>query len=371
MAHKTPGSDIWELAMRSHELWRMFAESLHEQGMNPQDHLGWKNTGSLLIGRTPEELDVLKRRVKLLSDAGLRSEYLSASDLLLKEPALMVEKDSGAAFVPDDCQLDARRAIDVILKANRNFSTQGRYTEFFHDPVTSLLRSGGSDEVVGVKTVKNTLHGKVIVVAAGCWSGSLTQDLFRELDIVLNVPVKPRKGHLLVLKNFSYLQLNHALMEVGYVAHQTATQLPGRLTSEVSDHRQNLSISMTATIDTLGNLLLGSSREFAGFSTEMEESVTNRIWERATDFFPKLKEHSLSDFIKRREVRVGLRPCMPDGKPVIGPVTGLSNVLLATGHEGGGLSMALGTAEMIADMVLGNQEKVDYAPFAVQGRCCQ
>jgi hypothetical protein len=30
---------------------------------------------------------------------------------------------------------------------------------------------------------------------------------------------------------------------------------------------------------------------------------------------------------------------VPDGKPVIGPVPGLSNVYLAAGHEGGGLSM--------------------------------
>lgn len=30
---------------------------------------------------------------------------------------------------------------------------------------------------------------------------------------------------------------------------------------------------------------------------------------------------------------------MPDGKPVIGPVPGLSKIFLATGHEGGGLSM--------------------------------
>ncbi|MCI26858.1 D-amino acid dehydrogenase small subunit-like, partial [Trifolium medium] len=29
----------------------------------------------------------------------------------------------------------------------------------------------------------------------------------------------------------------------------------------------------------------------------------------------------------------------PDGKPMIGPVPGLSNVYLAAGHEGGGLSM--------------------------------
>lgn len=30
---------------------------------------------------------------------------------------------------------------------------------------------------------------------------------------------------------------------------------------------------------------------------------------------------------------------MPDEKPVIGPVPGLSNVFLAAGHEGCGLSM--------------------------------
>lgn len=31
---------------------------------------------------------------------------------------------------------------------------------------------------------------------------------------------------------------------------------------------------------------------------------------------------------------------------------------------------ALGTAEMVADMVLGNPGTVDYTPFAVQDRCC-
>lgn len=30
---------------------------------------------------------------------------------------------------------------------------------------------------------------------------------------------------------------------------------------------------------------------------------------------------------------------------------------------------ALGTAEMLADMVIGNPEKVNSAPFAVHGRC--
>ncbi|KAL5794488.1 hypothetical protein ACOSP7_003082 [Xanthoceras sorbifolium] len=363
--HKTPGSDTWDLTMRSHKLWMMLAESIDDQGLNSLEVLGWKKTGSMLIGRTPEELVTLKERVKQLSEAGLRAEYLSSNDLLLEEPALVVGEDSGAAFLPDDCQLDAMRTVAYIKKVNRHFASKGRYAEFYHDPVTCLLRSRRTGEVEAVQTSQNTLYvKKAIVVAAGSWSGSLVHDLFRETEIVLDVPVKPRKGHLLVLENFDSLKLNHGLMETSYVAHHDLTMNPGLV-----DLEQILSISMTATMDMMGNLVLGSSRQFAGFNTEVDESIINRIWMRAADFFPRLKDLSLADFTRSRKVRVGLRPYMPDGKPVVGPVPGLSNVFLATGHEGGGLSMALGTAEMVADMVLQNPLKIDSAPFTVQGRC--
>ncbi|KAF8402287.1 hypothetical protein HHK36_013239 [Tetracentron sinense] len=332
--------------------------------------LVWPNAifGSLLIGRTPEELAKLKGMVKQLSEAGLRAEYLSSGALLLEEPALAVGKEDGAAFLPDDCQLDAQRTVAFIEKANRHFALKGRYAEFYHDPAVSLLRSGSSGEVEAVQTSKNTLYSKkAVVIAAGCWSGSLMHDLVRESNIALDVPVKPRKGHLLVVENINSIQLNHGLMEVGYVDHEIGTHPTSSL--GMDDHEQTLSISMTATLDTVGNLVLGSSRQFAGFSTEVDDSIIHRIWSRAGEFFPTLRELSLTEFAKSRKVRIGLRPYMPDGKPIIGPVPGLPKVLLATGHEGGGLSLALGTAEMVTDMVLGHPEKVDSAPFSVQGRC--
>lgn len=43
--HKIPGSEKWELAMRSHELWEEMAESIRNQGMDPLLELGWKKTG--------------------------------------------------------------------------------------------------------------------------------------------------------------------------------------------------------------------------------------------------------------------------------------------------------------------------------------
>lgn len=72
--------------------------------------------GSLLVGRTPEESAMLKKKVTGLTEAGLRAEYLSSHDLHLKEPELQVGEDGGAAFLADDCQLDARRTVAFILK---------------------------------------------------------------------------------------------------------------------------------------------------------------------------------------------------------------------------------------------------------------
>lgn len=74
------------------------------------------STGSLLIGRTPDELAMLEKRVMLLSEAGLRAEYLSATDLFSMESSLEGGNIGGAAFLPDDCQLDAHRTVEFIEK---------------------------------------------------------------------------------------------------------------------------------------------------------------------------------------------------------------------------------------------------------------
>lgn len=55
-------------------------------------------------------------------------------------------------------------------------------------------------------------------------------------------------------------------------------------------------------------LISGSSREFAGFNTEMNEFIVARIWERASEFFPTMKEISFSDIKSSSKVRIGLRP---------------------------------------------------------------
>jgi D-amino-acid dehydrogenase len=64
-------------------------------------------------------------------------------------------------------------------------------------------------------------------------------------------------------------------------------------------------------------------------------------------FFPAFKP---TDF-EGIEPWSGLRPCTPDGLPCIGPVPGLQNVTIATGHSMLGLSLGPVTGQIVAKMV--------------------
>ncbi|KAH9303338.1 hypothetical protein KI387_014921 [Taxus chinensis] len=114
MGYRTPGSDKWELEARSKQLWEAFVDEVEASGLDPLETLGWKKTGSLLVGTTSEESMILQERVKLLSKAGIRAEFMPASCLHQVEPALEVEKEGGAAFIPDDSQIDAKLAVSFI-----------------------------------------------------------------------------------------------------------------------------------------------------------------------------------------------------------------------------------------------------------------
>jgi D-amino-acid dehydrogenase len=59
----------------------------------------------------------------------------------------------------------------------------------------------------------------------------------------------------------------------------------------------------------------------------------------------------------------GLRPCAPDGLPIVGPVDGVANLLVATAHAMLGITLAPATDEIMADPISGDQPRYDIEPF--------
>jgi D-amino-acid dehydrogenase len=105
-------------------------------------------------------------------------------------------------------------------------------------------------------------------------------------------------------------------------------------------------------------LRLAGTIEFAG-----DHSAPN--WRRA-DMLYRLARHMLPDLDNRNAVRwMGGRPLTPDSLPVIGPVPGLPNVLLAMGHGQFGMTLGAITGKIIADLAAGRTPSADIRPYRV------
>ena len=93
--------------------------------------------------------------------------------------------------------------------------------------------------------------------------------------------------------------------------------------------------------------------EICGTDLSVSRKRVQGIIESFCKFFPAFKE---SDF-KGIKPWSGLRPCMPDGLPCIGPLPGLQNVTVATGHAMLGLSLGPVTGKLVTDLI--TQSKTD------------
>ena len=173
---------------------------------------------------------------------------------------------------------------------------------------------------------------------------SYSQSLWRELapELFPQLPVAPRKGHLLITDRYPGF-VNHQLIELGYLksAHSTASD----------------SVAFNVQPRRTGQILIGSSRQFGVTETAVESDILGRMLRRAIEYMPGLRTLSAI------RTWTGFRAATPDKLPLIGPAPGLRNVLLATGHEGLGISTSLATARLIADELRGRPSLIPREPY--------
>ena len=105
-------------------------------------------------------------------------------------------------------------------------------------------------------------------------------------------------------------------------------------------------------------MLLGSSREFAGFDAAINRPIRARMIRRALEFMPALARLSAI------RTWVGFRPATPDNLPLIGRWPRTPGLFVAAGHEGLGVTTALGTARLAVDAILGAPSAIDPAPYS-------
>lgn len=302
------------LCAHSRDRWHQLATSLPASGEHDR-------CGTLWIAADDAEFAAGRQRIASYAAHGVAAELVDQRGLYQLEPHLRPGL-AGGLFVPGD----AVCYPPAIARALTERAASQNVTITLRAHVDSLMPHGVRLSEGG------TMAAGAVVVAAGVTSPRLVPGL----------PIVPRKGHLVISDRRPGL-VRHQLVELGYL-HSAHTFGAASVAFNLQPRRT-------------GQVLIGSSRELVGFDQEINHALLGAMLARATGFLPALHQ------VRVLRSWFGFRPATADKLPLIGPWPALEDVWIAAGHEGLGITLATGTADIIVAGILGTTSPVNPEPF--------
>ncbi len=269
----------------------LLADLREETGMRVDMDLD----GILRLAHAEPSAAELRRRVEWQGALGLQARHCDAAEVRALAPGLG-RPPLEAVWLPDG-SVDAFglvRALALAARARGAAIREGVGLVSLHPP-----------EVV---TTEGVVRGAAIVLTAGAWTAGIA-----------SLAVVPVKGQRLLLRVWG--------------------SAPARLPLFSDD--------CYLVPKAGGHWLAGATMEpGAGFDRRVTAGALGDLARAAATLCPGLAAAEPVDF------RAGLRPCTPDGLPLLGPVPGLPGVWVATGHCRNGILLAPWTARLLADALL-------------------
>ena len=306
--------DPAELALSAYSLrlWEEFAQLPAAE---------FSRCGTLWVARQARELEAIPAKIQRLAAAGVHAEAIDAEALYRLEPALVPGLAGGMRVAAEAVVYPPRMARHLVERA------LAAGAQLYAGRRALALAAGGLRLDDG-----STLSGPVLV-ATGCALPELLPEL----------PMRARKGQLVITDRYPGF-VGHQLLELGY--------------ADSAHGSDGSSVAFNVQPRPTGQILIGSSREFDASDRSVSMPMLQRMLERAFAFLPALRQ------LQAIRVWTGLRPATPDGRPYLGAVPERADVWVAAGHEGLGVTTALGSARLLLDLLLQRTPALDPAPFA-------
>jgi D-amino-acid dehydrogenase len=298
----------------------------------PDLEFGYSQQGLVSLFRTVDGLAHAAEEARLLRQHGLASEVLDADAVAEAVPAVGHDIIGGVRHM-EDAHVDpaafvrgmARKveALGVELRA----STEVEGFETADRPSTG----SGRPVVQRVRTNKGDLAPAQIVLAAGAWAPQVAAELG------VHLPIQAAKGYSITLPR-----------------PENGPNFP-------------LYLGETRVVATpmgagAGRLRFAGTLELAGLDRSINRRRVEAIRRAARIYLPGLRDWEADSSADDGEtVWAGLRPCSPDGLPLVGRVSRYDNLAVAGGHATLGLSLGPITGELVADVVMGETPRFDVA----------
>ncbi|HEX6103053.1 MAG TPA: FAD-binding oxidoreductase [Alphaproteobacteria bacterium] len=277
-----------------------------------------RRTGWLSLYETDESFRKAQWGLELQRRLGVKVELLRAEEIRQAEPTLAPIYKHGVihpenAYVLDPWRL-AQRLAETVQRQGGRIERRALTGFTFRD-----------GRPVAGRTAEGEIDFDAVVVAAGAWSRPLARALGRD------VPLDTERGYHMTLPN------------------------PGMMPRRPlysGDH----SFAVTP-LET--GLRFAGTVELGGLDAPPNYDRAEKLLTHGRRMFPGLESGGASRWM-------GFRPSMPDSLPVIGPVPGLPNAVLAFGHGHLGLTLGAITGKLAAALALGRPPALDVTPYRAE-----
>jgi glycine oxidase len=266
---------------------------------------GYRQCGTLHVALDADEHAALERAYQHRKAMGLPVVRLSAHETRELEPGLAPSIRSGM-LANSDHIVDPRALTGALVTACANLRVA------IHRSRGAVWVEAGRVRGVDLDNDER-IEADQVVVAAGCWSGTV-------LGVPLedSPPVRPVKGQILRLRGSADMLSRTIRSSQVYVLPRGD-----------------------------GRVVIGGTIEERGFDTRVFAGAVLELLRDARALIPDVAELELV------EASAGLRPGSPDNAPIVGAAT-TPGLILATGHYRNGYLLAPATADAVVSALRGD-----------------
>ncbi len=265
------------------------------------------------------EIDILKRH-------GIAARPLSPDEVLDIEPTVRPDIKGGVLYETDS-NFEPASFVNGLAKTVVSLGGEIESGREVQDISTS------GQKVTEVVAGDTRYRPQEVVLAAGSWSARLGK------QIGLRIPVQPAKGYSI-----------------------TITPNPGNGgagTKTVS--MPIMAYEARTTLAPMGpDIRLAGTLELSGLNTDVDRRRVRAMVSGIRRYVTGLDEMEIDP----GTAWCGMRPCTPDGLPIIGRPLSLQNLIVATGHAQIGMTLGPITGRLVSQIAAGTEPELDVTPVA-------
>jgi len=326
---------VLELARPSLEIYRNLSQEIGYD-------VDYENTGSLVCSVDEEQYPDMQKHLEKKRRQGINVQLIEGDRLRELEPTLGGDVVAGVE--------EREGGIMNPFKVNYGFAYAARKlgTEFFLSREVKKIERD-KDRITSVVTDREKIGTNFVVNAAGAWASQIGK------MVGISIPVRPRRGQIIVTERLPLNKRWRYILDADYLT--TAFDLAAVEKSE--DPRIRLGVAGSYVQENTGNWTIGSSRDFADYTTRVTMQTIRYLAKRAARFMPKLKS------VNSIRLFAGLRPfCYVDGLPILSRLNSPRNFVIATGHAGEGVTLAPITGKLISELITEKTTSISIDAFA-------